>query len=541
MSISEKQIADLWLRILEGNELDSSEQKQLLDALDESPELREAFVQDVRIHRFLSLIAEDEQDTEGFAEQIRENLLLQHRQPAASDNSATDCKKLEESKSIFTERVRAKLVTISRRQAANRRGSRLLALAAALILLITGVSVIWRSPSAKPEVQLLACTGMVQSEGKQLQSGDTLPYGHALKTGQNGSARFRLPDGTECTMHESTALTVSDQGGLHVDRGVIEARAEKRSPDQSLAFTTPNARAEVLGTELILLSLKGKTRLDVRQGRVRLVRRSDERSIMVKAGEFSTVSASTESLTVHPSSGRLMSSRFDGRIFREYAQIYEAGHPVLESLNFDEGAALQELSPQELYKHRVKTQFDSDTTILVSDPPEGGRFSTFLKLHGILPKFGFEFRLPSKASTPDALRIRYPLYIDARYDEQLEESHRPHDLRLFIPGATAPKANRSIEFPSVRFPSVNMRDFIETYFGKWRAYIADLVQVGQLDDGRRIYEYRVSLEENGQVAQHGIIAVDKIDRIGFRLRGVHIRLGPTTISSGAATIDKHGE
>lgn len=533
MSTSDQQIASLWLRILEGYVLDDSEQKQLLDALDESPELLEEFVEDLRIHQCLSLIAEEEQAPHRFADQIREKLLMRNPQTATSANTATTRTMLEEAKSIFSERVRTKLLAASRKQPANPRIRKRLALAAGLVLLLTGLSALWRAAPEKPDGQPSAHQGAAtEDDSKQLEPEEpTLAYGHVLETGENESATLRLPDGTECTTHESTSLTISAPHSLQLDRGLIEARVPKQPPDQPLILTTPNARAEVLGTELVLLALQGKTRLDVRQGSVRLQRRSDGQSVIVRAGEFCTVSASTKPLAARASSGRLMSTRFGGIIFQDYAQVYETGRPALDSLTIRKGPTIRTFSPRELYEHRVKTQHDSDTMILVKSPRGESQFSSFVKMNCIVPDAEFEFDLPLKDTTPDALRIQYPLHIDARYDERVPNSQRPRDLRFFMGNAPAPRAKPFSGLQSVRFPTMKMDVFIETNHGQWRMYVADLIKFGQLDDGRWLYEYRVSLQENKEPIQHGVIAVDDVAKIRFRVSGVHIRLGPVEISN----------
>lgn len=109
------------------------------------------------------------------------------------------------------------------------------------------------------------------------------------------SAVILFPDKTRVDVGGSTVLVnVSHQrpGGreLHLQRGgTMEAYVAKVAPEAPVVFTTPDAEATVLGTVLKLSSREDETRLEVKEGTVRLRRLRDNAEVTVRAGQFAVV------------------------------------------------------------------------------------------------------------------------------------------------------------------------------------------------------------------------------------------------------------
>lgn len=123
-----------------------------------------------------------------------------------------------------------------------------------------------------------------------------------IETGAPGSsAAIVYADGTRAVLSAGTTLSrVWDprRGKILVlARGTIAVQAVRQPPDRPLVVSTPHAEARVLGTTLRVTvepGERGSTRLEVTEGKVRLSRVSDRRSVEVSAGHFAVAAAGVE-------------------------------------------------------------------------------------------------------------------------------------------------------------------------------------------------------------------------------------------------------
>jgi hypothetical protein len=136
--------------------------------------------------------------------------------------------------------------------------------------------------------------------------------GDRIETGPKGRVTLRyLDDATTITAgsgKRATELRLGERGGvkqLRLDQGMISAHVAAQSGGGRLVVTTPHARATVLGTAFSVAvsggvgtgTGSGVTRVVVDQGRVHLARRGESGGVVVKAGQYSDVTALSESGT----------------------------------------------------------------------------------------------------------------------------------------------------------------------------------------------------------------------------------------------------
>jgi hypothetical protein len=123
--------------------------------------------------------------------------------------------------------------------------------------------------------------------------------GFELRSGQEievaGHAVVAVADGTRIELFAGTALRlVSDHRAgetgriFEVARGLVAATVAKQPQGFPMLFRTPGAEAKVLGTQFVLAVKPDATRLEVREGRVRLTRLEDKAGVDVPAGSFAT-------------------------------------------------------------------------------------------------------------------------------------------------------------------------------------------------------------------------------------------------------------
>jgi hypothetical protein len=119
----------------------------------------------------------------------------------------------------------------------------------------------------------------------------------SAKVGQDAAPGFRVGKGSAHVLFaDGTRLTVGSDGvvreiakgpkGVRVDlaQGTVTADVAKQPAEQPFTFVTPHGEARVIGTVLRLVVEAGMTRLEVREGRVQLVR--DGKTTTVLAGQY---------------------------------------------------------------------------------------------------------------------------------------------------------------------------------------------------------------------------------------------------------------
>lgn len=108
--------------------------------------------------------------------------------------------------------------------------------------------------------------------------------------------RITYRDGTSLLVRGDSTIAVVESTpvigkSLQVEAGDVSANVAEQPVNRPLILRTPDARARVLGTEFDLRVRNGRTRLDVRDGRVELTRLADGVAVVVGAREFAVASA----------------------------------------------------------------------------------------------------------------------------------------------------------------------------------------------------------------------------------------------------------
>jgi hypothetical protein len=140
----------------------------------------------------------------------------------------------------------------------------------------------------KPKGQVLA-----GKDSTPAADGFSLPAGAGVQTvGPESAVQIRM-ETTIIELGGDTRIAQITNGAgkkLVLDLGTVTAQVSKQPAGQPLVFLTPHAEARVLGTKLTLAVSAAETRLEVREGRVRLTRLSDNSSTEVTAGQFAVAS-----------------------------------------------------------------------------------------------------------------------------------------------------------------------------------------------------------------------------------------------------------
>lgn len=137
-------------------------------------------------------------------------------------------------------------------------------------------------------------------EGQELHAGQGLEVG-----GVPGEAVVEYADGTRLVLGPDTIVQKLDLGegagkSLWLEKGTLTAEVVRQPQGRPMVLFTPQAEATVLGTTLILSAGARSTRLEVTEGKVRLTRSKDKKSVLVSKGHFA-VSAPSGVLRAHPS------------------------------------------------------------------------------------------------------------------------------------------------------------------------------------------------------------------------------------------------
>jgi hypothetical protein len=133
------------------------------------------------------------------------------------------------------------------------------------------------------DVRLVRASGEPAADAK-IYSGDAV-----TAAGASSRANIRLTDGTRIDLGPDSRLKLAeDEKGKSyaLDSGAVSAEVVPQLPGKPLIFTTPHARAEVVGTRLTLAVTTQWTRLEVEEGKVELRRTQDGKAAVVGMGQF---------------------------------------------------------------------------------------------------------------------------------------------------------------------------------------------------------------------------------------------------------------
>jgi hypothetical protein len=146
--------------------------------------------------------------------------------------------------------------------------------------------------------------GQVQIGPGPAKDGQAILPGQALQTaGAESGVLVRFLDQSQVELGGDTRLAQITHGAgkrIELSLGTVTAQVTRQPAGQAMTLLTPHAEARVLGTKLTLTVSASETRLEVREGRVRLTRLSDGASTDVGAGQFALASEA-----VRPSARRI--------------------------------------------------------------------------------------------------------------------------------------------------------------------------------------------------------------------------------------------
>ncbi len=170
--------------------------------------------------------------------------------------------------------------------------SRMLLATAAAIIIALAVGLYLHGRSAdRPIARITGLSGSFQ------WTGDGARVSHNLKRGDElsaGTIEGMLPgswfelafnDGSTVTIFGNSTLTLSDHGQkeLHLKEGSISSNVRPQPAGRPMLVRTRSALLEVLGTQLEVEVRLSATMLNVNEGRVRVTRFSDGRTVDVPA------------------------------------------------------------------------------------------------------------------------------------------------------------------------------------------------------------------------------------------------------------------
>lgn len=155
-------------------------------------------------------------------------------------------------------------------------------------------------PSAVAVVQIAETRG----EAAVLKSGESLPAApgqplvmdSGIRTGPDGAVSFAFVDGTRVEVGPDTLIRGIADGPsgkrMEISQGSLAADVARQPSGRPMVFLTPVAETVVLGTRLRLSVTAEATKLEVLEGRVRLLRPSDRTAVEVRAGYQAAARAS---------------------------------------------------------------------------------------------------------------------------------------------------------------------------------------------------------------------------------------------------------
>lgn len=158
--------------------------------------------------------------------------------------------------------------------------------------------VIRRAEAAPPAPMAPAPRGATVAAAASVERGEpeidgrpgaTVPAGAGLRTGKVGAVLL-WTDGTLVELAaESVLRDVQPRGRRFVlERGALQADVTRQPAGEPMSIATPQGEVVVLGTSFRLATGRDGMRLEVTEGKVRLTREKDRKSVEVAAGQTAT-------------------------------------------------------------------------------------------------------------------------------------------------------------------------------------------------------------------------------------------------------------
>ncbi|HEX7896197.1 MAG TPA: FecR domain-containing protein [Planctomycetota bacterium] len=164
-------------------------------------------------------------------------------------------------------------------------------------------------PAAPGRETLPTAATVDRAEGQVVATinGETVPVSasfrltdaDALATiGKGSQAVLAYEDGTRLVLGADTSVgrilrRETEGKRIEILQGVVAAQVARRTGEDTLTFSTPHADARVAGARFILLVGPASTRLDVKEGKAKLVRKDDGAAVDVAADHFAVAAKGT--------------------------------------------------------------------------------------------------------------------------------------------------------------------------------------------------------------------------------------------------------
>ena len=317
----DEHIQELWTQYLSGEDLAPGDERELLAALRADPDLRAKLFADERLDGMLHAAGRGNEDADSFSRSVSDRLAAEgsgrkfisgvrkkvqveaeQRQPASSTRTTRSLRRSRRSIEAWSPAA--------------------LAVAAIAALVVLGIvfhvmtqkpppDVAEKPPEKIQPVPLPAppiapvATGkiigklakvegdvvaIVKEKRSPAISGQDIVADQGLELGANAYANVALPDGTRIDVKPRTAIRqiADNENGKRIvlSAGSLDASVAKQLPDRPLIIETPNAELKVIGTKFSVLAAAASTRLDVREGKVRLTRTADNAAVEVTSGQY---------------------------------------------------------------------------------------------------------------------------------------------------------------------------------------------------------------------------------------------------------------
>ena len=317
-------------------------------------------------------------------------------------------------------------------------------------------------------------SGAAEGGRSVLAVGDSVAPGDRVKTPESGEVQLVYRDKTALMLREGgelefPELAPGEPGAkqLVLSGGVLKTAASRQHARTPMLLTTPHARCTVIGTEFMLMASPGLTRLDVKVGRISFEDLETGKTMIVSAGMCATADGK-DAPVVAKSLGREFSPSYDGILFREVAQTYEKHGLFLDATKA--GKAIRTWNAEQFIRAASKGTVDVRAGKLGKG--KGATPACFLACS---KEGSFEFELFDE--TPEAFVVEFGYMISAvtergvthtkmgiRGTDELKVENMPPQVKLFDKGT------------------------IQLQAGRWHNVEISCLLVGQLADGRPVYE-----------------------------------------------------
>jgi hypothetical protein len=152
---------------------------------------------------------------------------------------------------------------------------------------------------------------VVNGQKRPAKAGAELLEGQGFEVGEKGEAVVRYADGTRFDLRPRSAVrgfTLKEGKSVELQRGILAAQVAEQAADRPFVILTPQAEVRVVGTTLRVSvdpEADGATHVEVTEGKVRVRRLSDGKTVDVARSGAVLVSKGTAALAAHPATGLL--------------------------------------------------------------------------------------------------------------------------------------------------------------------------------------------------------------------------------------------